>query len=129
MIVIDASVAVEVLLLTPAGLALGARLFERASSLHAPELLDVEVAQIVRRYERLGDLSASRGESIMADLSDLPIERYGHRALLPRIWDLRRNLTAYDAAYIALAEALGATLLTRDGRLARAPHDARIEIV
>ena len=129
MIVIDASAVVEVLLLTPAGLALGARLFEQPSMLHAPELLDVEVAQIVRHYERLGDLSADRGERVIEDLSDLPIERYGHRPLLPRIWELRSNLTAYDAAYVALAEALDATFLTRDARLARGPHRARVEVV
>jgi predicted nucleic acid-binding protein len=128
-IVLDASAVIEVLMLTPTGFALGARLFEREAGLHAPELLDVEVAQIVRRYEHLGDLSASRGEEMIDDLSALPIERYGHRALLPRIWELRRNLTAYDAAYVALAEALDATLLTRDGRLARAPHRARVEVV
>jgi predicted nucleic acid-binding protein len=128
-IVIDASAVVEVLMVTPAGFAIGARIFERESRLYAPELLDVEVAQIVRRYERLGNLSASRGEEMIDDLSDLAIDRYGHRPLLARIWELRRNLTAYDAAYVALAEALDATLLTRDARLARAPHRARVEIV
>jgi predicted nucleic acid-binding protein len=129
MIVLDASAAVEVLLLTPAGLTLGARIFGSAENLHAPDLLDIEVVQIVRRYERIGDLSASRGQDVVEDLFDLPIERYSHRPLLPRIWELRRNLTAYDAAYVALAEALDATLITRDARLARAPHRANVEVV
>lgn len=129
MIVVDASVVVEVLLLTPSGLEIGERLFSSDETLHAPELLDVEVAQVVRRFELLGDLGPSRGAEALADLSDLAVERYRHRALLPRIWELRANLTAYDAAYVALAEALAATLVTRDARLVRAPHGARVELV
>jgi len=128
-IVVDASVVVEVLLLTPSGVEIGERLFSSDESLHAPELLDVEVAQVVRRYELLGDLGSHRGAEVLADLSDLAVERYRHRALLPRIWELRANLTAYDAAYVALAEVLEATLLTRDSRLVRAPHRARVELV
>jgi predicted nucleic acid-binding protein len=129
MIVVDASVVVEALLLTRDGMILGARLFGHESSLCAPELLDVEVAQIVRRYSRLGDVDAKRGAEMIEDLAAFPVDRYPHRPLLDRIWELRANLTAYDAAYVALAEALDAPLLTRDGRLARAPHRARVEVV
>jgi predicted nucleic acid-binding protein len=91
--------------------------------------LDIEVVQIVRRYQRLGELSAEHGERAIDDLLDLPVDRYPHRPLLPRVWELRANLTAYDAAYVALAEALEAPLLTRDARLARAAHRARVEVV
>lgn len=129
MIVVDASVVVDVLLATRAGSTLLIRMLEREPSLAAPELLDVEVMQAVRRYQRLGDLSAQRGESVISDLVDLPLERYPHRPLLARMWELRANLTAYDAAYVALAEALEVPLLTRDARLARAPHRARVEVV
>jgi predicted nucleic acid-binding protein len=129
LIVVDASVLVEILLLTREGLVLGERLLAPASSLCAPELIDVEVAQIVRRYERLGDLSAARGAAMLEDLADFPLERYTHRPLLARMWELRPNITAYDAAYVALAEVLEAPLLTRDGRLARTPHGARVELV
>ena len=129
MIVIDVSALIEVLMVSHDGLEIGARIFDSAETLHAPELLDVEVAQVVRRYELAGDLSAERGEQMLRDLADFGIERYPHRGLLPRIWQLRRNLTAYDAAYVALAETLDASLLTRDRRLAEAPHDARVELV
>ena len=129
MIVLDASAVVEVLLATRAGSRLLTRFLEHESGLFAPELLDVEVVQIVRHYQRLGELSAERGERAIDDLLDLPVERYSHRPLLPRMWELRANLTAYDAAYVALAEALDAPLLTRDARLARAPHRARVELV
>ena len=108
MIVVDASVIVEVLLLTRDGWMLAARLFDRASVLCAPELLDVEVAQIVRRFERSRGLPAERGAGVIEDLRDLPLERWSHRPLLERMWELRANLTAYDAAYVALAEALDA---------------------
>jgi predicted nucleic acid-binding protein len=131
-IVIDASVLVEVLLLTPAGRGIGERLLGRGSrslALYAPELIDVEVVQILRRYQRRGSLSGERGDLAVEDLRDFPVERLGHRALLARIWELRPNLTAYDAVYVALAEALRAPLLTRDQRLARAPHRALVEVV
>jgi predicted nucleic acid-binding protein len=128
-IVVDASVAVEVLLATRAGLTLMTRVLERESGLFAPELMDVEVVQTVRRYQRLGELTAEHGQRAIDDLIDLPVERYSHRPLLARMWELRANLTAYDAAYVALAEALDAPLVTRDGRLARAPHRAHVEVV
>jgi predicted nucleic acid-binding protein len=118
-----------VVLATRAGSRLLTRILERESGLFAPELMDVEVVHIVRRYQRLGELSAEHGQHAIDDLLDLPVERYSHRPLLSRMWELRANLTAYDAAYVALAEALDAPLLTRDARLARAPHHARVEVV
>lgn len=106
------------------------RLFTAGQTLHAPHLLDVEVAQVIRRYALSGEIDRARGGLALADLADLPLRRYPHDFLLPRIWDLRNNLTAYDAAYVALAEALDAPLLTRDRRLAAAAgHRARIELV
>jgi predicted nucleic acid-binding protein len=127
--VVDASALLEVLLRTEAAPAVERRLFG-GGTLHAPHLLDLEVAQVLRRYERAGALSASRGREALEDLADLTVERYPHRLFLPRIWDLRANVTAYDAAYLALAEALDAPLLTRDRRLLGVPgHGARVEVV
>ena len=130
MIVVDASAALEALLRTPAASVVERRLFDPLETLHAPYLLDVEVAQVVRRYAANGDIDDERGREALADLMDFPLRRYPHDFLLPRVWDLRNNLTAYDAVYVALAEALDATLLTRDKRLADAPgHHARVELV
>lgn len=129
MIVLDASAAIELLLGTPAGALVAERLFDPGESLHAPELLDLEVAQVLRRYERARILDAARAAAALHDLADLPLERYSHRLLLPRAWELRANLTIYDAAYVALAELLDATLLTGDATLARAKHHARVEVV
>jgi predicted nucleic acid-binding protein len=130
MIVLDASVAVEVLLQTVAGAALTERLLAATSSLHAPELLDVEVAQVLRRFVSRGELDPERARQALSTLGAFPLERHSHEPLLLRIWALRSNLTAYDAAYVALAEVLDATLLTRDSRLLRAPgHAARVEVV
>jgi predicted nucleic acid-binding protein len=129
-IVVDASALLETLLRTSAAPAVEDRLFAPGQTLHAPHLLDVEAAQVIRRYAAQGDIDAERGRMALADLADFPLRRYPHDFLLPRIWDLRNNLTAYDAAYVALAEALDAPLLTRDRRLATsAGHRARIELV
>lgn len=121
MIVVDASAAVEILLQLDMADPLMDRLFLSGESLHAPHLLDVEVAQVIRRYARAGDVPAARGAEALRDLADLPLTRHGHIPLLDRVWQLRANLTAYDAAYIALAEALDAVLVTRDAALARVP--------
>ena len=95
----------------------------------APHLLDLEVGQVLRRLAREGAVSAQRGEEAIQDLLDLRVTRYPHFVLLPRIWQLRDNLSAYDAAYVALAEELDATLLTRDARLVSAPgHSAQVEV-
>lgn len=130
MIVLDASAVVEILLQSKVGASVAARLLASESSLHAPYLLDVEVAQVLRRYVLRGEVQPARAQQALQVLADFPIERYSHQSLLPRIWTLRQNLTAYDAAYVALTEVLGATLLTRDGRISRAPgHSARVEVV
>ncbi len=129
MIVVDASALLEALLRTPAAKAVEGRLFAPGQTLHAPHLIDLEAAQVIRRYAATGEVGAERGREALADLADFPLRRYPHGFLLSRIWDLRRNLTAYDAAYVALAEALDAPLLTRDRRLAAAAgHHVRIEL-
>jgi len=129
-IVVDASALLEALLRTPAAKSVEERLFAPRQTLHAPHLLDVEIAQVIRRYAARGEIDGERGRAALADLADFRLQRYPHDFLLPRIWDLRNNLTAYDAAYVALAEALDAPLLTRDRRLAGAAgHRARIELV
>jgi predicted nucleic acid-binding protein len=130
MIVVDASALLELLLNTAAGARVAARLFAPRESLHAPHLIDLEVAQVLRRYSLAGALDAARGAEALEDLADVPLRRYPHDVLLPRIWDLRRNATAYDAAYLALAEALDAPLVTRDRALASIPgHAARVEVL
>lgn len=130
MIVVDASALLEALLRTPAAKAVERRLFEPRQTLHAPHLLDVEVAQVIRRYAANGEIDGERGRSVLLDLADFPVQRYPHDLLLPRVWDLRQTITAYDAVYVALAEALAAPLLTRDKRLAAATgHRAKIELV
>ena len=130
MIVVDASALLEVLFRTPAADAVEDRLFAAGQTLHAPHLLDVEAAQVIRRYAANGEIDAERGRLALDDLADFPLRRYPHDFLLPRIWSLRNNLTAYDAAYVALAEALDAPLLTRDRRLAAASgHHAEIILV
>jgi predicted nucleic acid-binding protein len=121
MIVVDASALLEVLLRTPSAQAVETRLFdEPRQTLHAPHLLDVEAAQVLRRYATMGEIDDQRGTEALADLADFPIRRYPHDVLLTRVWTLRNNFTAYDAVYVALAEALNARLLTRDRRLAAA---------
>jgi len=117
-IVLDASAALDWLLQTAAGQRIERRIYSHHESLHAPHLLDLEVGQVLRRLVREGALSAQRAEQAIEDLLDLRIARYPHFLLLPRIWQLRHNLSAYAAAYVALAENLGARLLTRDARLA-----------
>jgi predicted nucleic acid-binding protein len=130
MIVIDASAMLDLLLRTSVARDVEVRLSAEGQTIHAPYLLDIEVAQVIRRRAIHGDIDSKRGLAALADLSDIPIRRYPHDFLLPRVWELRNNLTAYDAVYVALAEALGAPLLTRDRRLANAAeHGALIEVV
>ena len=125
MIVLDASALVELLLGTSLGRSIATRIADPEVSLHAPHLADVEVAQALRRYVREGELDAGSAALALEDLRALDVQRHSHEALLDRVWALRANLTAYDAVYVALAEALETTLLTCDGRLARAPGMAR----
>lgn len=130
MIVVDASALLEVLLRTPNAARIEARILAPEETLHAPHLLDLEVAQVLRRYCANGEIASERGRNALQDLADLPIERYPHVLFLPRIWALRQDVTAYDAAYLALAEALSAPLVTCDRRLARASrHRAVVETI
>ena len=105
---------------TPRGEAIEARLLDGLESLHSPHLLDVEVAQVIRRFEIAREIEAERAQAALDDFMDLPIQRYPHGLLLKRVWSLRANMTAYDAAYVALAEILEATFMTHDRRLAAA---------
>jgi len=89
--------------------------------LSAPHLLDIEILAALRRMVRLGHIEGSRALSAIARLAKTPIARHDHARLLHRCWELRENVTPYDAAYVALAEALGVPLLTADARLANAP--------
>lgn len=129
MIVVDASAILEVLLQTPVAPRVSSRIFAAGETLHAPHLIDVEVAQVLRRYFRFGVISSDRGAEALADLSDLPLNRYPHFVLLSHIWQLRHNLTAYDAAYLALAEVLDAPLVTRDRALASVGAKVRVDVL
>ena len=130
MIVADASVILDILLRTDAALRVESRLFDANESIHVPHLLDVEVAQVLRRYVHRGEMAPHRAERALELLVRFPMARYAHEPLLRRVWALRTNLTAYDAVYVALAEGLRATLLTRDQRLAAAPgHRAIVELL
>ena len=123
MLVVDASAVTELLLGRPAAGSIAQQLRDHDFDLHAPQLLDVEVLSALRRIVTAGDASADRADDAVADLRDLPVERYSHDALVPRIWELRQNFSAYDAAYVALAEVIaddGTPLITADARLARA---------
>ena len=120
MIVVDASVLATALADDHADgeLARDRLVFER---LVAPELIDLEMVSVFRRLTRTGQLKAVRAAEALVDLGDLPLQRHRHTPLLARCWELRDNLTAYDASYVALAELLGVTLLTADRRLRDAP--------
>jgi predicted nucleic acid-binding protein len=129
MIVLDASAVVDWLLQTPAGKRIEQRIYGRKDTLHSVYLLDVEFAQVLRRLVREGTLARKRAEEAIEDLIAVRVTRYAPVLLLDRIWQLRQNLGAYDAAYVALAEELKAPLITRDQRLAAAPgHAATIEV-
>jgi predicted nucleic acid-binding protein len=129
MIVLDASAAVELGMNTDAGVAV-ARRVGTTETIHVPHVFAVEVAQALRRLALGGVSSPSRAAEALVDIAQLDATRYEHEPLLARMWELRANLTAYDAAYVALAEALEAPLVTLDARLAAAPgHGAEVELL
>ncbi|HEX3759737.1 MAG TPA: type II toxin-antitoxin system VapC family toxin [Kofleriaceae bacterium] len=130
MIVIDASALVELVVGgTPRAARLAARVAGSAESLHAPYLIDLEVTSVLRSLEARRMVSRAVATRAIGDLLALDVTRYPHDVLVPRIWQLRGNLTAYDAAYVALAESLRAPLVTCDGQLAAAPGNrANIEL-
>jgi predicted nucleic acid-binding protein len=129
LIVLDASVVLGAVLGNDPAVAQIQRAARVGERLNAPQLIDLEVANALRGRVRGGLLSAERAEEALADLGVLRMTRYPHRPLIARIWELRENLTAYDAAYVALAETLGARLLTHDKALANTPSDAQVELV
>lgn len=127
---LDASALLELLLVTDKGSEVAERIAGPEETLHAPHLIDLEVAQVLRRYVARRQLDEGRASQALEDLRDLDLNRYPHDVLLGRIWELRQNASAYDAAYLALAEALGAPLLTSDARLREVPAArARVEVL
>jgi predicted nucleic acid-binding protein len=129
-IVVDASALLEFLLQTSLGARVEIRLFRDQDELHAPHLVDVEVVQGLRRLVRTGEVSSGRADEAIADLTDLDLHRHAHIDLLGRAWKLRENLSAYDAMYVALAEAIEAPMVTCDSPLSKAPgHRARIDVI
>jgi len=122
LIVADASALLDLLLRRSAASDIKARV-EAELALHAPHLIDTEVLHALRRWVARGDLAPRRAREALGDLADLPLVRYPHAPLSARVWSLRERLSAYDATYAALAEGLGAALLTADRRLARGAAD------
>ena len=130
MIILDASAAVEWLMDSPVGQNISKRLSAAGREFHAPHLLDLEVAQAFRRMVNKRFVSEHRAEQALENLADSRCVRHSHYLLLPRIWELRDNMSAYDAAYVALAEELGIVMITCDSRLASAPgHLARVDLI
>ena len=130
MIVIDASLALELFLVTPASEGIRERLDLAGREMVAPEVFDLEILQTIRRLCRTKQITETRAAAALDVFRHAPIDRYSHGLLHKRIWALRDNLTAYDAAYFALAELLDAPLWTRDKKFRTIPnHQARIEIL
>ena len=128
--VLDASGAVEFLLNTKAGKRLAARLADDAEVIHVPHLIDLEIAQVLRRYVAHGTLSERAGALALDRWRSLDVQRHSHEPFLDRIWQLRDSVTACDAGYVALAEAVSTVLLTGDRRLVGAPGvGAAIEVI
>lgn len=120
MIVVDASILVPALA-DDGGDGHRCRARLATEELVAPELLDIEVCSVVRRLRQRGLVTAPRASSAIRDLAATPIRRVAHRQLIRRVWNLRDNLSAYDASYVAVAEIFGLLLVTSDAGLARAP--------
>lgn len=131
MIVADASAFVALLIDKPPGIRslLVGRFYQPTESLHAPHLVSLEVMQTLRRHVFDGSLLESEALAALGRFREIPITRYPHEQFIERIWQLRNNVTAYDAAYVALSEALDAPLVTTDRRLGNASgHHAQIEV-
>ncbi|HEX5280579.1 MAG TPA: type II toxin-antitoxin system VapC family toxin [Micropepsaceae bacterium] len=120
MIVVDASALVELLTRSPAAETVEDFLMRNRDGLHAPHLVDVECAHVIRRFVQLGIMQSEHAQISIGSLQNFRLIRHSHVPLLGRVWALRASFTAYDAVYVALAESLQAPLLTRDKRLARA---------
>lgn len=130
MIVLDASAALEWLLRGDDVEAIERHILAPGVMANTPHLLDAEVAHVLRRCVAVGEIEASRAEAALIDLVNSPMYRHAHDSLLPRVWALRHNMTAYEAIYVALAEMLDAPLLTRDRRLASAAErNIRVALV
>ena len=119
MIVVDASALIELLTRSDRGRRVEARILKPSESIHAPALIDLEVAQVLRRYVLSGQVPEHWARMALDVAIAFPMTRYVHEPLMKRVWELRENVTAYDAAYVALAEALRAPLITCDSRLSR----------
>jgi predicted nucleic acid-binding protein len=128
MIVLDASVVVELLTNGPLAVPLRKHLAECDDSFIVPHLLDVEAVSAIRRLLAGQRIDSHRTEQFLNGLEMLPAQRFPHTPLLPRIWELRHNFTAYDAVYIALAEATSSALYTTDAKLAKG-HRARVVVL
>ncbi|MEX2270629.1 MAG: type II toxin-antitoxin system VapC family toxin [Vicinamibacterales bacterium] len=128
--VLDASALVELVLNTPTGTIVASHIADPAEGLHVPHLADLEVAQALRRYVRDGNVTAAAAADALDDFRALDLQRHAHEPLLERVWELRQNLTAYDAVYVALAEVLDSMLVTADAPLSRAPGvSKRVKLV
>lgn len=125
MIVLDASAVVELLTNGPLADSLRRDLAMRSDSFVVPHLLDVEVASAFRKLAAVQRIDSHQIAQLFASLAELPAERYPHLPLLARIWELRHNFTAYDAAYISLAELTNSALYTSDAKLSKG-HRARV---
>ncbi len=124
-IVPDASVVVDILIRNEFSTDFRAALRKTGSGLAVPHLLDIEVTSALRKLAGLGRIESHRVTGYLEDLKDFPADRYGHADLLDRVWELRHNFTTYDASYIALAEALEATLVTTDSKMLKG-HRAKV---
>jgi predicted nucleic acid-binding protein len=129
-IVVDASLALDLFLVTPDAARLRGEIESSDRSMAAPEVFDLEIMQTLRRLVRAGDIDNSRVAAAIEIFRAAPVERFSHAPLTERIWALRNNLTAYDAAYFALAEMLGAPLWTRDKTFLSVPgHQAKVRLL
>jgi predicted nucleic acid-binding protein len=129
-IVVDASALADVLLRFESARDVEERVLDPHETLHAPYLIDVEILNVLRRFARQGEWHETRAAEALADFELVHVVRHPHEPFRGRIWEMRDNVTAYDAAYLALAETLKCPLVTRDKRLAKAPgHGAKVEVM